>query len=110
MFNLQGGEIVMIMLLALVVLGPEKLPDAIRKAGKAYAELKKMSSSFQHEFRSVVDEPMREMRETARLMKDAADFTNGDGSFFDEVNAEGHPDPSAVEPDFVDFADEEPIE
>lgn len=110
MFNLQGGEIVMIVLLALVVLGPEKLPDAIRKAGKAYAELKKMSSSFQHEFRSVVDEPMREMRETAKLMMDAADYTNGDGRHVDEVNAEGPTDLSAVEPDFVDFADEEPIE
>ena len=31
MFNLQGGEIVIIVLLALVVLGPEKLPDAMRK-------------------------------------------------------------------------------
>ncbi len=51
MFNLQGSEIIIVLLLALVVLGPEKLPDAMRKAGKAYAELKKMSSGFQSEFR-----------------------------------------------------------
>lgn len=75
MFNLQGSEIVIILLLALVVLGPEKLPDAMRKAGKFYAELKKMSSGFQNEFRAAVDEPMRSVRETANVLRDSADFT-----------------------------------
>lgn len=75
MFNLQGSEIVIVLLLALVVLGPEKLPDAIRKVGQFYAELKKMSSGFQSEFRAAVDEPMREMRDTASLLRDSADFT-----------------------------------
>ncbi len=75
MFNLQGSEIVIVLLLALVVLGPEKLPDAIRKVGQFYAELKKMSSGFQSEFRAAVDEPMREMRDTANLLRDSADFT-----------------------------------
>ena len=75
MFNFQGSEIVIILLLALVVLGPEKLPEAMRKAGQMYGELKKMSSSFQSEFRSVLDEPVREVRETADLLRDSADFT-----------------------------------
>jgi sec-independent protein translocase protein TatB len=74
-FNLQGSEIVIVLLLALVVLGPEKLPDAIRKVGQFYAELKKMSSGFQSEFRAAVDEPMREMRDTANILRDSADFT-----------------------------------
>lgn len=74
MFNLQGSELIIILLLALVVLGPEKLPEAMRKAGQVYAELKKMSTGFQEEFKSVVDEPMREMRDTANLLRDSADF------------------------------------
>jgi len=74
-FNIQGGELIIIVLLALVVLGPEKLPDAMRKAGKAYADLKKMASGFQDEFRSALDEPTRELRETANLLRDSADFT-----------------------------------
>lgn len=73
MFNLQGSEIIVILLLALVVLGPEKLPDAIRRFTQAYSEFRKMSSGFQSELRSALDEPMREMRETANLMRDAAD-------------------------------------
>ncbi len=72
---MSGTEIVVILLLALVVLGPEKLPDAIRKFGKTYAELKKMGTGFQQEFKSAIDEPMREMRETADLLRKSADFS-----------------------------------
>jgi sec-independent protein translocase protein TatB len=72
-FNLQGSEIIVILLLALVVLGPEKLPDAVRKFTQTYSELKKMSTGFQSELKSALDEPMREMRETANLVRNAAD-------------------------------------
>lgn len=61
----------LILLLALVVLGPEKLPEAIRRFGRLYGELKRMSSGFQSEFRTAFDEPLRELRETAQLTKDA---------------------------------------
>ena len=74
MFNLQGSELVIILLLALVVLGPEKLPDAMRKLGSTYAQLKKMSNGFQQEFKAAVDEPMREVRETANMLRDSTDF------------------------------------
>ena len=60
--------------IALIVLGPEKLPEAVRKFGKVYAELKKMSTGFQSELKSALDEPMREMRETAEAFKKAANF------------------------------------
>jgi sec-independent protein translocase protein TatB len=72
-FNLQGSEIIVILLIALVVLGPEKLPEAVRKFTQTYSELKKMSTGFQSELKSALDEPMREMRETANLVRDAAD-------------------------------------
>ena len=75
MFNVSGGEIIVILLLALVVLGPEKLPEALRRAGRTYAELKKMGNSFQTEMRSVLDEPMKEMRDTADLLRKAVDVT-----------------------------------
>jgi sec-independent protein translocase protein TatB len=77
-FNLSGSEIIVILLLALVVLGPEKLPDAIRRAGRTYSELKKMGNSFQAEMKSVLDEPMKEMRETADLLKKSMDFSDGE--------------------------------
>jgi sec-independent protein translocase protein TatB len=80
MFNLSGSEIVFLMLLALIVLGPEKLPEAVRKFGKGYAEFKKMTTGFQSELKTALDEPMREMRETADAFKKAVNFDfDGDG-------------------------------
>src|SRR6478735_4371272 len=80
MFNLSGSEMVFLLLLALIILGPEKLPDAVRRFGKGYAEFKKMSSGFQSELKSALDEPMREMRETADAFKKAVNFDfDGDG-------------------------------
>ena len=78
-FNVQGSEMIFLLLIALVVLGPEKLPEAVRKFTKTYAEFKKTVGGFQNEFRDAMDEPMRELRETANLVRDAAKFDlNGD--------------------------------
>lgn len=74
MFNLQGSEMIFLVLIALVVLGPEKLPEAVRKFTKTYAEFKKTVGGFQTEFRDAMDEPMRELRETANAVRDAAKF------------------------------------
>jgi sec-independent protein translocase protein TatB len=68
-FNLSGSEVVFILLAALVVLGPEKLPGAIRQFGRIYSELRKMGQGFQSELKDAFDEPMRELRETADLAK-----------------------------------------
>jgi sec-independent protein translocase protein TatB len=71
---MSGSEIIFIVLLALVVLGPEKLPEVMRRVGRTYGEFKRMSSSFQDEFRSQIDEPMREMRDTADLIRRNVDI------------------------------------
>lgn len=75
MFNIGGGELIAILIIALIVLGPDKLPDAVRRAGRLYGELRRMSSGFQAELRDVLDEPMREVRETTDLVKGT--FTTG---------------------------------
>ncbi|MEI7547040.1 MAG: twin-arginine translocase TatA/TatE family subunit [Actinomycetota bacterium] len=74
MFNIQGSELVFLLLIALLVLGPEKLPDAIRKFTRTYSEFKKVASGFQGELRQVLDEPMRELRGTADALRQAASF------------------------------------
>lgn len=57
MFNVGGGEVLVILLVALIVLGPQRLPDATRKVGRAMGELRRMSQSFQDELRTALDEP-----------------------------------------------------
>jgi sec-independent protein translocase protein TatB len=75
-FNLTGSEIVIILLLALVVLGPDKLPEAMRRAGRTWAEIKKISSGFQEEVRKGFEEPATEMKKTASAVKEAASFAH----------------------------------
>ncbi len=41
MFGLSGQELLVIVILALVVLGPKKLPEVAKTLGKGYQELKK---------------------------------------------------------------------
>lgn len=68
MFNVGGGEILVIALLALIVLGPQRLPGAARQVGKAMGELRRMSNSFQSELKGALDEegpssrPAREVK------------------------------------------------
>jgi sec-independent protein translocase protein TatB len=45
-FNVGGLELVAIGVLALVVLGPDKLPGALRQAGSMLRQLRGLSDSF----------------------------------------------------------------
>lgn len=69
--NLGPGELLVVFLVALIVLGPSKLPEAARQAGKALAELRRLSSGFQDEMR----EAMREPTPTLPPLPEAGDGT-----------------------------------
>ena len=56
--SLGPAEILVILVVALIVLGPKRLPEAGRQVGKAIAEVRKWSQSFQDEIKSVVDPPV----------------------------------------------------
>src|SRR5215475_6991567 len=47
MFGLGMGEIMVILIVALLVLGPAKLPDAAKQIGKAIRELRKHTQNLQ---------------------------------------------------------------
>ena len=55
MFNVGTPELLVILLVALIVLGPQRLPEAARQVGKAMAELRRISSGFQDEMRDAMD-------------------------------------------------------
>jgi sec-independent protein translocase protein TatB len=68
-FNLGAGEMMVIALLALIVLGPQRLPDAARQIGSFMGEIRKLSSGFQKELRTAFDE---ETEQAARAKGAAA--------------------------------------
>ncbi len=74
MSNLGSGEILVILLLALIVLGPERLPEAARKVGGFVRQVRQMSSGFQQEVRKAID----------------VDYTDGDRPF--------HPEEATIRP------------
>ncbi len=94
MFNIGAGELLVILVVALVVLGPERLPEAMRKIGQVMAELRKLSSGFQDELRDALNEPLQEMRSTVDLARNP--FTDGEARA-DQATAEPASGPTAVE-------------
>jgi len=55
MFNVGGGEIIVVLLLALLVLGPDKLPSTAKKVGRFLHEFRRMTSGFEQEVRKAMD-------------------------------------------------------
>lgn len=52
MGSVGGAEILVILFVALIVLGPDKLPEAAKKLGGFIGEMRRISSGFQAELRS----------------------------------------------------------
>jgi Tat protein translocase TatB subunit len=50
-------EIVIILAVALIVLGPERLPEVMRTVGKILRELRLASNTVLHELNDVLEEP-----------------------------------------------------
>jgi Tat protein translocase TatB subunit len=51
MFGIGFPELVMILAVALIVLGPQRLPEVARMLGRAYAQLRRASEEFQNTIR-----------------------------------------------------------
>jgi sec-independent protein translocase protein TatB len=62
---LQGGEIIIILLLALVVLGPRRLPELARKLGEWTAELR----SAARDLRRGLEAEVAEIKEAGEDLK-----------------------------------------
>ena len=72
MGNIGGLEIVMVLVVALIVLGPAKLPDAARQVGKAMSELRRITGGFQRECREAIQDPIIEAEARARGAAESA--------------------------------------
>ena len=57
MGNLGGGEILVLLLLGLLVIGPQRLPVVGRQVGRLLTEVRRMSRGFQEEFRVALEDP-----------------------------------------------------
>ncbi|MDG2027479.1 MAG: Sec-independent protein translocase protein TatB [Acidimicrobiales bacterium] len=64
--NIGGLEVLFVMMVALIVLGPTKLPEAARQIGKFVNQVRQISSGFQKEFREAIQDPVMEADKKTR--------------------------------------------
>lgn len=57
MLNFSPEKLFLVGVIALIVLGPNRLPQAARSLGRLVVTLRRMSSGFQDEVRSALAEP-----------------------------------------------------
>ena len=80
MLGLNFTEVLVILIVLLIVVGPEQLPHMIKKAGKAYGQVRRLSDEFRRALMLEVDreeaeqraEQFRKRREEARRLAEEA--------------------------------------
>ncbi|MHC1710868.1 MAG: Sec-independent protein translocase protein TatB [Solidesulfovibrio sp.] len=63
MFGIGSTELLVILVVALIVIGPSKLPDIMKTLGKGMAEFRRMSSDVKSTLESEVERADREQRQ-----------------------------------------------
>jgi sec-independent protein translocase protein TatB len=101
--TLTFPETITILVIALVVLGPEKLPGMAKSIGEWMHKLKKMSANLQAEVREVMDDPamqpLRELGEfAAQPKKKIAEYALAAEAEVDRADAAAKADSSDPDP------------
>ncbi|MCY3951782.1 MAG: twin-arginine translocase TatA/TatE family subunit [bacterium] len=102
--NIGPGEVVVILVIALVVLGPSRLPATARTLGRFMARTRDVVARFQQEMQAAADLPLEVIaRERGRLQEPirTSDRT-GTPQSDEPESGDGEPAVTATEPDEID--------
>src|SRR5205823_14632516 len=67
-FDIGGPEFLVIAIVALVVLGPERLPEVMRRAGVFYRQARQMLNEYTSQAQSMLEEGMREINDVSNTV------------------------------------------
>lgn len=107
MFGIGPGELIVIILVALVVLGPEKLPAAARILGRLTGEMRRLSTEFQRTLHEDADPARTSPRTAGAVPKDE----DAESDFAPAPGPAQEPEPDALDAanvipaDFTGFTD-----
>src|SRR6185295_5074567 len=71
MFDISWGELLLIGVVALIVIGPKELPSVLRAVGQWMTKLRRMANEFQGQFQEAIREA-----ELADLKKEVDEMTD----------------------------------
>ncbi len=79
MFDIGGGELLVIAVVALIAIGPKELPAVLRMVGQWMGKARKMAAEFQGQFQEAMREAeMADLKKSFDEVKEAATgFTSG---------------------------------
>lgn len=101
--NIGPGEVVVILVIALVVLGPSRLPATARTLGRFMAKTRDVVARFQQEMQAAADLPLEVIaRERGRLQEPIRTSDRTGTPQPDEPEpGDGEPAVAATEPDEI---------
>ncbi len=101
MFGLGAPEIIVILILAIILLGPDKFPEFGRSIGRALGEFRSMTSDLTSDLRSAYDDvstPVKSAYEDLSSNFDTDSWHDARDSDADEATYDSTADGAAEEP------------
>ena len=84
MFGIGMPEMILILAIALIVIGPKKLPDLAKSLGRAFAEFKRATSELKESFE--IDSELKEIKTLQADHVGAMAFQPGHDAIFSAAN------------------------